>query len=140
MTVKQLTVFAPNDPGQLSKVTSALTAAGVNIRGLCVIDATDFAALRLIVDKPKEARAALASRRVAVREGEVVVVEVPDEVGALGKLADSFAACGINIDYLYSISGHKAKKCPIALGTKDVPGVLDCIKKLGYAAVGLEKV
>lgn len=140
MTVKQLTVFAPNEPGQLAKVTSALAAAGISIRGLCVNDSSDFGALRLIVDKPEEARAVLARKRIPVREGEVVVVEVPDQVGALGKLADCLAACGVNIDYLYSLSGRTGRKCPIALGTKDVEGALNCIRTSGYAVVGLGKI
>lgn len=140
MTVKQLTIFASNEPGQLARITSALAEAGINIRGLCVNDSSDFGALRLIVDKPEEARAVLARRRLAVREGEVVVAEVPDQVGALGKLADCLAAHGVNVDYLYSLSGRAGRKCPVALGTKNVEGALQCIKEVGYAAVGLDKI
>lgn len=140
MTITQLTIFAPNKPGQLAGITSALAAAGVNIRGLCVNDSSDFGALRLIVDKPKEARAALARKRVAVSEGEVVVVQVPDEVGALGKLADSLAADGVNIDYLYTLAGRTGRRCPIALGTNNVAATLQCIEKAGYAGVGIDKI
>lgn len=140
MTVKQLTIFAPNKPGQLAKITSALAAAGIDIRGICVNDSSDFGALRLIVDKPKEAKAVLVRKRVPVSEGEVVVAEVPDEVGALGKLADCLAACGVNVDYLYSLAGRGGRKRPVALGTKDVEGALHCIKSTGYAAVGIDKL
>ena len=140
MTVTQLTIFAPNEPGQLARITSALAAAGVNVRGLCVNDSSDFCAVRLVVDKPKEARAVLARKRIAVNEGQVVVVQVPDEVGALGKLADCLAAGGVNVDYLYTLSGRTGRKCPIALGTKNVQRALQCMKKAGYAAVGLDKI
>jgi hypothetical protein len=140
MTVKQLTIFASNEPGQLAKVTSALAAAGINIRGLCVNDSSDFGALRLIVDKPEEAKAILVRKRIQAKEGEVVVVELPDVVGALGKLSDCLAACGVNIDYLYSLSGRTTRKCPVALGTKDVQGVLHCIKKAGYAVAGINGI
>ena len=140
MTVKQLTVFAPNEPGQLARVACVLGEAKVNIRGLSVNDSSDFGALRLIVDKPRQAVAALRRRRMLVREGDVIVVEMADTVGALGKLGESLAAGGVNVDYLYTLCGRTGRKCCVAVGTKDVKGALKCIEEAGYAAVGLKEV
>ena len=54
--IKQLSVFVENRPGSLMDVTSQLTEAHINIRAVSSFDAPEFGILRLIVDKPMEAK------------------------------------------------------------------------------------
>ena len=59
MQIQQLSVFIENKPGRLAEITEVLAEAGIDIRAISVADTSDFGILRVIVDKPKEAVAAL---------------------------------------------------------------------------------
>ena len=54
--IRQLSVLVENKPGSLMEVTSRLTEAHVNIRAVANFDAPDFGILRMVVDKPDEAK------------------------------------------------------------------------------------
>ena len=69
--IKQLSVFVENRPGSLMDVTSQLTEAHINIRAVSSFDAPEFGILRLIVDKPMEAKEYLTSKGFVVRVSEV---------------------------------------------------------------------
>ena len=65
--IRQLSVFVENQPGSIMRVTSALTEAQINIRAISSFDAPEFAILRLVVDKPEEAKDALTTKGFVVR-------------------------------------------------------------------------
>ena len=65
--IRQLSVLVENKPGSLMEVTSRLTEAHVNIRAVANFDAPDFGILRMVVDKPEEAKkniTRLADRKI----------------------------------------------------------------------------
>ena len=79
--LKQLSVFVENKPGSLMEVTSRLTEAHVNIRAVASFDTPEFGILRLIVDKPAEAKGYLTERGFVVRVSDVIGVELEDKKG-----------------------------------------------------------
>jgi hypothetical protein len=103
--VKQLAVFIENKPGRVSEIADLMGRVGVNIRGFSVSDTAEYGIMRLVVDKPDEARAALKDAGFTVREDEVICVELPDEPGALGKVLLAVSEAGVNIEYVYSLVG-----------------------------------
>ncbi|MDY0087277.1 MAG: amino acid-binding protein [Coriobacteriia bacterium] len=103
MKVQQLSVFIANEAGRVSEVTHLLGDAGVNIRGFAVSDTADYGILRLIVDKPHEARAALNAGGFTVKESEVICIDLPDQPGGLGSVLKIVADAGVNIEYVYSL-------------------------------------
>ncbi|HEY3318730.1 MAG TPA: ACT domain-containing protein [Coriobacteriia bacterium] len=105
MKVKQLAVFIENKPGRVSEIADLMGRVGVNIRGFSVSDTAEYGIMRLVVDKPDEARAALKDAGFTVREDEVICVELPDEPGALGKVLLAVSEAGVNIEYVYSLVG-----------------------------------
>ena len=105
MKVRQLAVFIENKPGRVSEIAQLVGGAGINIRGFSVSDTADYGIMRLIVDRPDEARAALKQAGFTVREDEVICVELPDQVGALGMVLNAVSDAGVNIEYVYSLVG-----------------------------------
>ncbi len=105
MKVKQLAVFIENKPGRVSEIADLMGRVGINIRGFSVSDTAEYGIMRLVVDKPDEARAALKDAGFTVREDEVICVELPDEPGALGKVLLAVSEAGVNIEYVYSLVG-----------------------------------
>lgn len=105
MKVKQLAVFIENKPGRVSEIAGLVGRSGVNIRGFSVSDTADYGIMRLVVDKPDQARDVLKAAGFTVREDAVICVELPDEPGALGTVLHAVSDAGVNIEYVYSLIG-----------------------------------
>ena len=84
--IKQISVFVENQPGSMMKVTSALVEAHINIRAISTFDTPEFGIMRLVVDKPKEAKEYLTKRGFVVRVSEVIGAELKDEKGNLNQM------------------------------------------------------
>ena len=63
MQIQQLSIFVENKSGRLAEITRVLADADVDLRAVSIADTSDFGILRLIVDKPLEAVAALKAAR-----------------------------------------------------------------------------
>jgi len=109
----QISVFLENKSGRLAEVTHALAAAGVNIRALSLAETIDYGVLRLIVDKPKEARTALTQAGFTVTETEVIAVEMPDKPGGLAGIIDLLTQRSLNIEYLYAFVGQRGENAVV---------------------------
>ncbi|MBM3492715.1 MAG: hypothetical protein FJX72_00105 [Armatimonadetes bacterium] len=97
--MKQITIITPpGRPGTLADIAERLAARSVNIVD---IDATDDHAHGVVVLRAEPYNAALRALADggynAVGE-EVLVVRIPDEAGALAKIAARFREPQINID------------------------------------------
>lgn len=103
MKVTQLSVFIANEAGRVSEVTDLLGAAGVNIRGFAVSDTADYGILRLVVDKPEEAKTALKVGGFTVKENDVICINLPDQPGGLASVLKIVSDAGVNIEYVYSL-------------------------------------
>jgi len=103
MKVRQLSVFIANEAGRVSQVTELLGSAGVNIRGFSVSDTAEYGILRLVVDKPDEAKDALKTGGFTVKESDVICIDLPDNPGGLASVLRIVADAGVNIEYVYSL-------------------------------------
>ena len=108
MLVKQISVFLENRVGRLQKVTEVLAEAQINIRALSLADTSDFGILRLIVNKPDDARGILQREGFTVKENEVIAVEVADRPGGLAKILKAFSTAGISLEYMYAFVERKS--------------------------------
>jgi hypothetical protein len=113
MTAIQISVFLENKSGRLAEVTGALAKAGVNIRALSLAETIDYGVLRLLVDKPKEARTALAEAGFTATETEVIAVAMPDRPGGLAGIVDLVTGHGLNIEYLYAFVGQRGENAVV---------------------------
>ncbi len=102
MAVEQVSVFVENKPGRLSKVTKVLGEAGINIRALSIAELGEFGVIRLIVDRPHEAKAVLKNSGLSVGVNPVLAIEMGDEPGSLARIAEVLGGREINIDYAYA--------------------------------------
>ncbi len=103
MNVVQLSVFIENKAGRVSEVTDLLGVNGVNIRGFSVADTADYGILRLVVDDPDAALAALKEKDFRVREDDVVCIRLEDRPGGLAAALKVVSGAGVNIEYIYSL-------------------------------------
>ena len=117
--IKQLSVFVENRPGSLMQVTSALTEAHINIRAIASFDTPEFGILRLVVDKPAEAKTYLTSKGFVVRIHDVIGVELKDEKGNLNRMLSILAEGRININYIYSFVIREGRAPVMVFNTDD---------------------
>ncbi len=64
-------------------------------------DSSDYSLIRLLVDKPEEAKAKLTKANHCVDTGQVLVFKLVNRPGILGAVAKKFGEVKINIDYIY---------------------------------------
>lgn len=102
MTVQQISVFIENRPGRLAQATSVLGGADVNIRALSLAETSDFAILRLIVDRTDLAKEVLKKAGFTVEKTDVVAVEVPDRPMGLAGILQLLDEARIAVEYLYA--------------------------------------
>lgn len=133
--IKQLSVFVENRRGSLMDVTSALTKAHVNIRAVASFDTPEFAIMRLVVDKPEEAKEYLTSRGFVVRVGEVLGVELEDKEGHLNQMLSILAEGGINVHYIYSFIIRVGQAPVMVFNTDDYEKATKILQDAGLHVV-----
>ncbi|MFQ8600164.1 MAG: ACT domain-containing protein [Oscillospiraceae bacterium] len=72
MLLNQISVFLENKRGRLAEITNILEAHRIDIRALSIADTKDFGILRLIVDRPDDAAAALKDEGFTVSITKVI--------------------------------------------------------------------
>lgn len=105
MIIKQISVFVENGVGGISEITKILSDSKINIRSAYVADTAEFGILRLIVTDTKKAEQVLSENGIAVKETDVIAVEMSDTPGGLGGILDVLSDNGVNIEYLYAFVG-----------------------------------
>ena len=124
-----------NKPGSLMDVTSKLTEAHVNIRAVATFDTPEFGILRLVVDKPAEAKGYLTERGFVVRVHEVMGVELEDKKGNLNQMLAILADGKININYIYSFVIREGKAPVMVFNTDDFEKAAQILKEANVKIV-----
>ena len=115
--VLQFSVFTPNRLGRLRDLVGTLAAQNVHVLGLAVLDTTDSAIIRLVVDDPQRARELLIKEGFPFTESALTVVEADST--ELSRLMSVLLAAELNINYLYSFIPHPRGKPIIGLSMED---------------------
>ena len=115
--VIQFSVFTPNRLGRLHDLIGFLGPQGVHVLALMVLDTTDSAIIRLVVDDPERARELLIREGFPFTESKLVVVEAnPTE---LNRLMAALLEAELNINYLYCFMPHPQGKSILGLSIED---------------------
>jgi len=127
MKTSQISIFIENRSGRLAKITTALGAAGVNIRALSLADTSDFGILRLIVNQTEKAIHTLKDHGFTVMVSEVIAVAVPDTPGALGNLLSLMEHAGLNVEYMYAFVTKNQDRAVIILRFDDIDKAIETL-------------
>jgi hypothetical protein len=115
MNVKQISVSLDNMPGKLLLVSEYLGVEGINIRAISVADTSDISTVRFVTDNPDKTVNVLKAHGYAVKETEVIAVEVPDHPGGLQAVLKPLMSASINVLYLYPYLGRGESGQPIVI-------------------------
>ncbi len=116
---RQLMIRADNEVGSLSELTSIMTRAQINLLALCAYEVEGNVAIMFVTDDNNDARKLLQEKGYHVEEEEVILVDVPNQPGALQVIVDKFRESGINMRLLYGSTGQNAKHSTVVIIAED---------------------
>lgn len=135
MIIKQLSVFVENKKGRLLAITEALAKNDIDISSLSLADTAEFGILRLIVNKPEEAKKVLNDTGVVVKITDVVAVVMEDAPGGVSAALKVISDNDISVEYMYACVGKTSGKALMVIRTEDVQRAEKVLSDTGFANV-----
>ncbi len=126
--VRQFSVFTANRLGRLHDLISLLNSRSIHVLALTVLDTTDSAIIRIVVDSPDEAREVLVANDFAFTESELLVIEIDSET-RLKEALFALLQAEINIHYTYSLITRPNDKALIAFNLEDHEIAAESLKR-----------
>ena len=115
MSVTQISVSLDNVPGKFLEISEIRRAERINIRAISVADTADISTVRFVTDNPEKTASVLRSHGYAVKETNVLAVEVPDHPGGLQAVLKPLKSANINVTYFYPYLGKGDSGQPIVI-------------------------
>jgi len=134
-TVRQVSVFVDNRPGQLLRLTQLFAQKEVKILALSVVDSVDCAVVRLLFDSTDEALTVLAEAGFAVSIAELLVVQVPHGKRGLLTVWSALLASEVNIGYAYPLLSGDIGPA-LALSVDNIDIAIDTLQEKGFEVLG----
>ena len=109
MTIRPLSLFLENRPGQLRVPCKVLGDAGIDILTMSLADTQQFGILRLVVKDWQKAKQALEGAGIVVNVTEVVAIDVPDKPGGLASVLEAFEKARLGVEYMYALDAGRER-------------------------------
>lgn len=119
MTVKQISVFVENKPGQLAEFAALLRKNSIDMRALSIAETQDFGILRIIVNDSYKTACVLKDEGYVFSITPVLAVAVPDQAGSLYEILKVLGDSGINLEYTYAFITRKKDLAYMVLRVAD---------------------
>ncbi|HUG83395.1 MAG TPA: ACT domain-containing protein [Euzebya sp.] len=105
---KDLTLIPDDRPGVLARLGEACGDADISIEGLSAFTGQGKGVIHVLVPDAERALAVLTEAGLDVRAArDVIVVDMPDVPGSMGRLCRTVADAGINIEQAYVASAGR---------------------------------
>jgi hypothetical protein len=127
---KQLSVFVEDQPGTLAAITGLLGKHGINIYALTLAEGLGHGYVRMVVDKHDEAMKVLRAADELTMERDVILLELSNMPGSLGRVAGALGAAGVNLEYAYCAGGPSVDKGLVIVRADDCEKALKVLQKL----------
>ncbi|MEW5826574.1 MAG: ACT domain-containing protein [Candidatus Bipolaricaulota bacterium] len=117
--VQELVVSDADRVGLLADVTRLLRDMGINVNAIAVRVSGDEVSLHLLTPSQTYAREALREAGLAVKERDVIAMELPHHVGFLCRMAEALARRDLTIVDLYSSTPDDAETGLVVFSTSN---------------------
>ncbi len=115
--MKEIVIVTKNRAGLVADISEALATRGINIETLDAEELHDMAVVELTVDRYDVALQALRDAGFEAITEDAIVVRLPDEPGALAKVARKFKEANIDLRSV-RILGRQQGSALVALATE----------------------
>ena len=140
MSVKQISAFVENKPGQLAKFTDVLTQHGVDMRALSLAETEDFGIVRIITDDSYKTACVLKDAGYIFSITPVIAVAIPDTPGGLNKVLHLLDEKNINVEYTYAFTARKQDTAYMIFRVTDNEAATAVLKENGISMLDLDDI
>ena len=116
--MERIIIIVRDEVGVIAGVARALADRGINIESLDTERAGEQGIITLTTDDTNRALLALKDAEFRAVTDDSLVFRIPDEPGALARVAERFKAAGVNIQSLH-ILDRRAGQAVVALSAQD---------------------
>ncbi len=116
--MERIIIIVRDEVGVIAGVARALADRGINIESLDTERAGEQGIITLTTDDTNRALLALKEAEFRAVTDDSLVFRIPDEPGALARVAERFKAAGVNIQSLH-ILDRRAGQAVVALSAQD---------------------
>lgn len=131
--LKQFSVFMPNKPGALGRLTQLFSEKKINLVGIASEVRDDSGLVRIAVDSASDVSSILSQAGYSSVETSLLSVELDDKPGALSRVTKVLADGKMNITTVYGTSVD-GSACRILIAVENVPKALALLEKAAVAA------
>jgi hypothetical protein len=135
--MRHFALFLPNRVGQLAELLGMLDKEQVSVVAMAIVDATDWAVVRMIFSDPGKARERLREHNVAFTESDVLGVLL-DEPDTFSKVCKTVVAAELNIFYAFPMLIRSNDKPVMAFRVDDELLAIQILTKHGFTLLGHE--
>lgn len=115
---EELILTCDNKVGRLDELTSLLKEKNINLRGISAYVVDSKAIFRLITSDNVKAKEAL--KKIGSLEAkEVIIVDMPDEVGQLSLIAKKLKDANIDLMHIYGTTSKPHESAIIVFASND---------------------
>ncbi|HNW93409.1 MAG TPA: acetolactate synthase [bacterium] len=118
--LRQISVFAKNQPGKLENICRVLAQEKVNILALNIASSGKFGVIKFIVDDTDRATTAFEQAGFTVAVTEVLAIAISDRPGGLHAVADALQQQAVNIDNAYVLIPQERAIAYFVVETDDI--------------------
>jgi hypothetical protein len=116
---KEIVIKRLNEIGALADIVKIVAERGVSILAVSAWVEGPDGVFRFLVDDELRAADALRAKNYNVREGQVVLAEVPHKPGMLRLLTEKMKGAGIDLHHLYASAALDQSKCLVVFSSAD---------------------
>lgn len=128
--IKQLSIFLENRLGALLPITRILDRHSIHVCAIDIRDGTDYAVVRLVVDRPTLAEAALSAEGYRVFMTDLLGVAMPHGRGiGIRKVLSALLLAELNVHYLYAVVTHSRHHDVLAVHVEDMDRAAETLKQ-----------
>ncbi len=138
MSVKQISIFIENKKGSLAEVTKFISDKHINLKAVSIADSQDFGILRIITDKPNEARELLKAEGYTVTATSVLAVAMTDSPGSMASILSVLSDADVSVEYTYAFMSNIANKAYMIFRVDDNDKATKALVDANIAVVNQE--
>lgn len=131
----QVSVFAENRPGKISRITEILGNNGINIRAITISDSGDYGIIKLLLDKPEQGNECLKESGFASTLKDIVAIKIDDSPGGLHKAAALLSGKNINVEDAYGFTIREKNLAVFVFQVPDVSQTEKILKDAGFETI-----
>jgi hypothetical protein len=128
----QVTVFAENKPGRISRIARILGDNGINIRAITISDMGDYGLINIIAHDPEKTAQVLHAEGYSVSSKYVIAILMEDRPGGLADITEYLQDRDINVANAYGFILQQEDRAVLILEVDDYREAEEVIREGGF--------